>query len=117
MDGNELWTVRPYPFSSKHGYCSSPILWKDKLIINGDHDGDAYLVVIDRKSGKELWKTERPNKTRSYCTPIIRTIGGRNQMILSGSLCVASYDPDNGKQHWIVDEADPAIRRLPRLQR
>ncbi len=103
MNGKELWKVRPGPFSSKHGYCSSPILWKDKVIINGDHDGDAYIVALERKTGKELWKTERPNKTRSYCTPIIRNIKGRNQMILSGSLCVASYDPDTGKQHWIID--------------
>jgi outer membrane protein assembly factor BamB len=103
MDGKELWTKRPGSFSSKHGYCSSPILWKEKVIINGDQDGDAYLVALDQESGKEFWKTMRPNKTRSYCTPIIRNIAGRNQMILSGSLCVASYDPDTGKQHWIVD--------------
>jgi len=45
----------------------------------------------------------RPNNTRSYCAPIIRTIEGRNQMVLSGNLCVASYDPDSGKQHWIID--------------
>ena len=50
-----------------------------------------------------LWKTPRPNNTRSYCTPIIRHLAGRNQMVLSGSLCVASYDPDTGAQHWIID--------------
>ena len=103
MDGKPLWKHRPGVFSSKHGYCSSPILWKDKVIINGDHDGNGYLVALERKTGKILWKTDRPNKTRSYCTPIIRSIKGRNQMILSGSKCVASYDPDNGRQHWIVD--------------
>ena len=103
MDGAPLWKKRPGNFSSKHGYCSSPIIWKDKLIINGDHDGDAYIVALDRKTGEPLWKTERPNKTRSYCTPIIRNIKGRNQMILSGNKCVASYDPDTGRQHWIVD--------------
>ena len=103
LDGNLLWKKRPGAFSSIHGYCSSPILWKDKIIINGDHDGDGYIVALNQATGKTLWKTERPNKTRSYCTPIIRNIAGRNQMILSGSLCVASYDPDTGKQHWIVD--------------
>ena len=103
MAGTPLWRKRPGNFSSRHGYCSSPIIWKDKLIINGDHDGDAYIVALDRTTGDPLWKTERPNKTRSYCTPIIRNIKGRNQMILSGNKCVASYDPDTGRQHWIVD--------------
>ena len=103
MDGELRWKRRPGEFSSKHGYCSSPILWKDKVIINGDHDGDAYLVALHRENGKTLWETERPNKTRSYCTPIIRNIEGRNQMILSGSRSVASYDPDTGSQHWVID--------------
>ena len=50
-----------------------------------------------------VWKTPRENKTRSYCVPIIREIDGRRQMILSGSLCVASYDPRTGRRHWIID--------------
>lgn len=103
FEGNELWSVHPGVFSSRHGYCSSPILFEDKVIVNGDHDGDAYLVALDRETGKTVWKTDRENKTRSYCTPIIREIGGRTQMMLSGSKCVASYDPRTGKRHWIVD--------------
>lgn len=101
--GNLVWEVRPGPFASRHGYCSSPTLWKDKVILNGDHDGPAYLIALDRRTGRMLWKTMRPNNTRSYCAPIIRTIEGRNQMVLSGNLCVASYDPDTGEQHWIID--------------
>ena len=103
FDGKKLWETRPGDFSSKHGYCSSPVLWKDTIIVNGDHDGDAYLVSLDRKTGETIWKVDRPNKTRSYCTPIIRHIDGRDQLILSGSKCVASYDPSTGEQHWIID--------------
>jgi outer membrane protein assembly factor BamB len=50
-----------------------------------------------------VWKVDRENKTRSYCTPIVRHIDGRTQMILSGSKCVASYDPHDGSRHWIID--------------
>ncbi|MHC4805962.1 MAG: outer membrane protein assembly factor BamB family protein [Planctomycetota bacterium] len=103
FDGNKVWAVHPGVFASMHGYCSSPILWKSKVIVNGDHDGPAYIVALDRATGQTIWKTPRPNITRSYCTPIIRNIAGRNQMVLSGSKCVASYDPDTGKQHWIID--------------
>lgn len=103
FDGNELWNARPGVFSSKHGYCSSPILWNGKVIINGDHDGPGYLVALDQKTGDIAWKIDRPNNTRSYCPPIIREIDGRTQMILAGSKCVASYDPDSGELHWIID--------------
>jgi hypothetical protein len=103
FSGKQVWQQRPGIFSSVHGYCSSPILWNGKLIINGDHDGEAYLVALDHRNGKTIWKTPRPNRTRSYCTPIIRNIDNRTQMILSGSKSVASFDPDTGKQHWVID--------------
>lgn len=103
FEGNQVWKVEPGVFSSRHGYCSSPVLHKDKVIINGDHDGAAYLVALDRQTGKTLWKVDRENRTRSYCTPIIREIDGRTQMLLSGSKCIASYDPDDGSRHWIID--------------
>jgi outer membrane protein assembly factor BamB len=103
FDGRQRWLVRPGKFSSMHGFCSSPILYKDKVILNGDHDGDSYLVALDRSTGRTLWKVPRENKTRSYCVPLIRELAGRTQMILSGDKCVASYDPDNGGRHWIID--------------
>ncbi len=103
FEGRQQWLVRPGSFSSKHGYCSCPVLFEDKVIVNGDHDGDAYLVALDRATGKTLWKVDRENKTRSYSTPIIRQIDGRTQMILSGSKSVASYDPHDGHRHWIID--------------
>lgn len=103
MDGQPQWTVRPGEFFSRHGYCSSVTLFENLVIVNGDHDGDAYLVALDRTDGRTVWKTPRENKTRSYCAPIIREIDGRTQMILSGSLCVASFDPRTGKRHWILD--------------
>jgi len=103
VNGKREWLVRPGKFSSMHGFCSSPILYKDKVIVNGDHDGNGYIVALDRKTGKEAWRIDRPNKTRSYCVPLIREIDGRPQMVLTGSKCTASYDPNNGKLHWIMD--------------
>jgi outer membrane protein assembly factor BamB len=103
FDGNQKWLARPGPFSSMHGFCSSPVLFKDTVIVNGDHDGDSYLVALSRPEGKTLWKTPRQNHTRSYCVPLIRELAGRTQMVLSGDKCVASYDPNNGRRHWIID--------------
>jgi len=103
FDGKKRWEVRPGDFRSVHGYCSSVVLFENLVLVNGDHDGDAYLLALDRENGRTVWKTPRENKTRSYCTPIIRQIDGRTQMILSGSKCVASYDPRNGQRHWIID--------------
>jgi outer membrane protein assembly factor BamB len=103
FDGNQRWLVRPGEFISAHGYCASPLLFKDLVIINGDHDGDGYIAALKKDSGEVAWKSPRPNNTRSYVTPIIREVGGRTQMVFSGSKCVASLDPNDGSTNWIID--------------
>ena len=103
LDGNQRWTSRPGLFQSMHGFCSSPVLFDDKVIVNCDHDGDGYIVALSRQTGNALWRIERPNKTRSYCPPTFFEAGGSTQMVLSGTLCVTSYDPNNGRLRWIID--------------
>jgi outer membrane protein assembly factor BamB len=103
LDGNQKWKVEAGEFISAHGFNTCPVLYEDLVIINGDHDGDAYIVALEKETGKERWRIARENKTRSYVTPIIRKIGDRTQMVLSGSKSVASYNPANGKRHWIID--------------
>jgi outer membrane protein assembly factor BamB len=101
--GKLQWKARPGTFVSAHGFSSSPVLHGDLLIVNGDHDGPAYLVALDKHTGQTVWKTPRENNTRSYVTPIVREVGGRTQLMLSGNKCVASYDPDTGERLWLVD--------------
>jgi outer membrane protein assembly factor BamB len=103
FEGRQQWKVRPGRFASVHGYCTSPILFKNLLIVNGDHDGDSFVYGLDKRTGEIEWKTARKHKTRSYCTPIIREIDGRTQMVFSGSMCVVSLDPHDGSEHWRID--------------
>lgn len=100
--GNKKWEKVPGRFYSQHGFCSSPILYKDKVILNGDQDAVAYLVALDKTTGEEKWRANRPNRTRSYCVPLIVEAGGKMQMVLTGNECVASYNPDNGDLIWII---------------
>ncbi len=100
--GKQQWIVRPGVFKSVHGFCTSPILHNDKVIVNGDHDGESYIAGLDKATGKTLWKVPRANKTRSYCAPLIRQLSGRTQMIVAGDKSTASYDPDTGKVHWYL---------------
>lgn len=103
MDGALAWSTSPGTFSSRHGFCSSPVLWKDTVIFNGDQDDTAWIVALEKATGKERWRADRPNRTRSYVPPVIFEAAGRPQLVLSGSKCVASYDPDTGRRIWILD--------------
>ena len=109
FDGNEVWKKSPGEFQSAHGFGIPPILYKDLVIVNCDQDGEnhkkpAYIVALDKKTGEERWRIDRPNRIRSYCPPLIVRAAGKTQMVLTGCKTVASYDPDNnGKLHWIID--------------
>jgi outer membrane protein assembly factor BamB len=101
--GNQRWLVNPGEFVSAHGYCASPVLYKNLVIVNGDHDGDSYIVALNKQTGKTVWKVPRDHKTRSYVTPIIREIDGRTQMVLSGDQSIVSLDPRDGSRLWTID--------------
>lgn len=106
LQGKELWRKSPGKLLSRHGFCTSPVIHNDLVILNGDQDATAYVVALDRKSGEEKWRANRPNKTRSYCTPILiddPLRKGRTQLVLSGSKCVTGYDADTGELRWILD--------------
>lgn len=103
LDGKLVWKRNPGQFHSVHGFCSSPVLYKETVIFNGDQDAVAWIIAMEKKTGAIRWRTDRPNRTRSYVPPVIYQAAGRPQLVLSGSKCVTSYDPDTGKRIWIVD--------------
>ncbi|MDA0282531.1 MAG: PQQ-binding-like beta-propeller repeat protein [Planctomycetota bacterium] len=103
FEGNRQWITKPGEFISAHGFCSCPVIFEDLLIVNGDHDGNSSVVALNRATGDTVWKTPRRHKTRSYVTPIIREIDGKQQMVFSGSKCIVSLDPRTGKMLWNVE--------------
>ncbi len=106
FDGKEIWRIEPGRFTAKHGYCASLLLYDDMVIVNGDQDArgsdTAYIVALEKTTGKERWRIDRPNRVRSYVPPVVFKADGKDQMVLSGSRCTASYDPKTGKRNWII---------------
>lgn len=101
--GRQLWLVRPGTHKGEWGFNNEPVLYKDKVIIDGDSKGDSFLVALSRIDGKALWRKSRTNKGISYSAPLIREMAGRTQLIQCGDRCVTSFDPDTGEQIWTVD--------------
>ncbi len=102
-DGKQLWLVRPGTHVGEWGYNNEPVLFEDKVIVDGDSKGDSFLVALNQSDGKEAWKVSRTNKGISYSPPLIRQIGDRLQLIQCGDRRVASFDPRTGKEFWTVD--------------
>ncbi len=107
FQGNEVWRKVPGEFQSQHGFCSPPVIYKSLVIVNCDQDAfgkkkPAYVVALDRATGDEKWRIDRPERIRSYCPPLIAEAAGRTQMVMTGAWAVDSYDPDTGKPIWHI---------------
>ena len=81
------------------GEGSSPLLHGDKIIINWDHEGQSFITALDKKTGKEIWKTPRDEPT-SWATPLVVKVNGKDQVISSASNRIRGYDLASGKSIW-----------------
>jgi len=82
-----------------HGEGSSPVLHGDTLIVNWDHEGSSFLYAFDKRTGRQLWKVPRDEKT-SWSTPLIVDSEGKPQVVVSATKRVRGYDLVTGKQLW-----------------
>jgi outer membrane protein assembly factor BamB len=104
FQGKVLWRQIAGPFNPRryeYGYAPSPLLYKNTVIVIGEYDGESFLTALDRKTGKPVWKSPRPNNI-SFSSPVVANVAGREQLLLSGGEQVSSYNPANGKPLWSV---------------
>lgn len=85
------------------GEGSSPVLHEGLLILNWDHEGDSFLIALDKASGEERWRTPRPEGT-SWSTPIVVRAGDRHEVVVAGVRTIA-YDVESGRELWSYGEA------------
>ena len=99
--GNLKWEKDLGKMRTKNGFGegSSPVLHGDKLVVLWDHEGDDFIIALDKKSGKELWRTPRDEDT-TWSTPLVVEHEGRAQVVVSATRKIRSYDLQTGKQVW-----------------
>jgi len=113
LSGTEVWMrdiQKEYGrFGLNWGYASSPLLFDNSLFVPVLHgmrtDDPSYLLRIDAKTGKTLWRVERPTTAiqespDAYITPALLRQGNSVEIILSGGDCITGHDPATGKELW-----------------
>ena len=127
LDGTERWSrdlQADYGrFGLQWGYASSPLLHDGALYVQVLHgmntDDPSYLLRLDAKTGKTLWRVERPTRARTespdaYSTPIAYQHDERWEIAVSGGDAVTAHDPASGKELWratvLNPEDDPSWR-------
>jgi outer membrane protein assembly factor BamB len=105
LQGKVLWRNTTLKYSPVHGSGGSPVLVGDALIFSCDGARDPFVVALDQANGKVLWKTPRSVdafKKFSFCTPLVISVKGQQQVISPGSNMVGAYDPRTGREIWQV---------------
>jgi len=118
--GNELWmrdVQKEYGrFGLNWGYASSPLLHQGALYIQVLHgmrtDDPSYVMKVDGKSGKTMWKVERPTQAiqespDSYTTPVLVATGKTAEIAVTGGDIVTGHDPQTGKELWRANGLNP----------
>ena len=123
-----LWKRDDLPCKHFRGPGSSPALFNDLLILTMDGIDLQYIVALDKKSGKTVWKTDRTANwndieadgqprgggdfRKAYSTPLIVDFKGTKQMITVGSKAAYAHDPQSGREPWKLDHVgfSPAAR-------
>ncbi|HZM95974.1 MAG TPA: PQQ-binding-like beta-propeller repeat protein [Vicinamibacterales bacterium] len=110
FNGKELWRVDIGALDSgwffdpafQWGHSSSPIIYRDSVILQADVQKGSYIAAWDLATGKQLWKTPRTDEISTWGTPTIsRTADGRDEIVTNGTK-IRGYDPATGKQLWTL---------------
>lgn len=106
LAGKQVWQRRIAGFDPQlmpFGLGSSPVLYKDFILLATEYDGeDSGLYGVNKHSGEIAWKAPR-RQTLSNSSPIVTFLGGKPQAILSGHASVVSYDPETGRELWKLE--------------
>jgi len=111
--GHELWKVPMGPFNNDFGAGTSPVIVDDRVIVVQDHDTDSFLTAIDKRTGKPVWRTDRSEFTRNYCSPLIWQVDGRKQIVVAATLRVVGYDFETGQELWTVRNISRTVCMTP----
>jgi outer membrane protein assembly factor BamB len=111
--GEIIWKNR-FEYQSQHGAGGSPIVYGDLLIFSCDGSDVAFVIALDKHTGKTKWKTNRGYPAdQAYTTPIVIRAGEQDQLISVGAFRVRAYDPLTGKEIWRV-RYDEGFSNVPR---
>ncbi len=103
IQGEELWR-HPLPVPvTQHGAGTSPILAGDLLLLNCDQDVGSYLLAVDKRTGKQRWRRDRPLALRGFSTPLAWPPSQPTQVVVAGTLRLDAYALADGNPAWHVN--------------
>jgi outer membrane protein assembly factor BamB len=115
VDGHELWRhpLKTPVYLMDWGAAASPIIYKDLVLYNQDDDLTPYLVAVELSTGRQRWKTARPDMLGGYAIPVMCEANGRTDVVVAGTGKLKGYDPNTGKELWTCNTLLRTIMTSP----
>jgi outer membrane protein assembly factor BamB len=114
VNGKELWRKPLGPFNNIYGMGSSPIIVDNAVVIACDQSTGSFIASFDAASGKEQWRTPRPEAKSGHSTPVLyKPAGGKTQILLPGSFLLTAYAADTGARLWWVGGLSFELKSVP----
>jgi outer membrane protein assembly factor BamB len=101
LDGRLAWSREfpPMRMRNAFGEGTAPVLDGDRLILGFDQEENSYLLVLDKRTGNEIWRVDR-DEVSAWSPPLVTEVSGKKQIIVSATRRVRAYDYDTGKVIW-----------------
>ncbi|MDB6029681.1 MAG: outer rane biosis protein BamB [Verrucomicrobiales bacterium] len=117
LNGKELWHVPMPPAThvGDFGTGTSPIIYRGAVVLNRDMLAGSSIMAVNAKTGKLLWKQERPQALSSYSTPVIWQHDGKAEVVVASSQRMQAYDLKTGQGSWQVQGLPNATCTTPVL--
>jgi len=121
-DGSVVWKRTDLNCDHVQGPASSPIIYKNLLILHLEGVDVQHIIALDKKTGKTIWKKERPQDCyakldpigrKAYITPIIINVNGKDLLISNGSAACIAYNPETGEEVWRVVQGEDSTISMP----
>ncbi len=114
-DGSERWRLPLGPFSSFYGMAGSPVLAGNTLVLVADQRANSFILAVDARNGKVLWKKDRTNY-EGFSTPVVYTPkNAPAQLVVLGSNTLDAYSLDKGERLWWVTKVGTYPKGVPAL--
>ena len=113
MDGTKLWEQRlgSFPMRGGWGPGASPVLHNDRIYLVNDNETGSFMVALDAKSGKEIWRVEREERS-NWSTPYVWEHPDRTEIVTIGTSKVRSYDLE-GNVLWELRGTSGLVSLMP----
>jgi len=112
--GKKVWQRKIAAPKSKYGMATSPILYKDTVIVVLDDDGgSSRLLAVQRDTGETVWEQQRSLFKANWSTPMIFHHGEVDELVVLGSKRLTSYNPSTGEEIWWAGGFPPETVGVP----